>query len=265
VATGSYEVTVARLVGARGGHGTGRQIHSQGTRPVDVRVRPRRDRRAENHRSRRSPASRARDAPAPYLLVAHSLGGVFARRLAQRFPDEVAGMLLVEAFHEDWDAHMPPELRVQRRDRQAMPAELPQELVSQLRGVYEQKLADWPPELRELLIDRHLDPEWLRIDALENSNLAELADELRHGGKVPDMPLIVLTALAPDPGQRLLISERQLRELSDRKRAFYAAVAESVPGGQDRVLEDAAPSSVHVDRPDAVVQAIRDLLDRVDR
>ena len=31
------------------------------------------------------------------------------------------------------------------------------------------------------------------------------------------------------------------------------------------VLEDAGHSTIHTDRPDAVVQAIRDLLDRVDR
>jgi hypothetical protein len=108
-----------------------------------------------------------------------------------------AGLLLLDAFHEDWDAHMPAELRVQGQDNPAPAPELTPELLQQLRGVYEQKLADWPPELRELLIDRHLDLEWLRIDAQENTNLAELADALRQGGKVPDVPLISLTALAP--------------------------------------------------------------------
>jgi len=66
-------------------------------------------------------------------------------------------------------------------------------------------------------------------------------------------------------GQGLFLSEQLLRELSDRKRAFYAAVAESVPRGEHRVLEDAAHSTIHIHRPDAVLQAIRDLLDRVDR
>jgi hypothetical protein len=38
-------------------------------------------------------------------------------------------------------------------------------------------------------------------------------------------------------------------------------VAESVPRGEHRVLKGAAHSSIHIDRPDAVVEAIRDLLD----
>jgi pimeloyl-ACP methyl ester carboxylesterase len=45
--------------------------------------------------------------PAPYLLVGHSLGGLYARRLAQRFPNEVAAILLIDPAHESYPAHMP--------------------------------------------------------------------------------------------------------------------------------------------------------------
>jgi hypothetical protein len=46
---------------------------------------------------------------------------------------------------------------------------------------------------------------------------------------------------------------------------MYSAFAESVPRGECRMLEDAGHTTIHTDRPDAVVQAIRDLLDRVER
>ena len=58
--------------------------------------------------------------------------------------------------------------------------------------------------------------------------------------------------------------ESYLREMNDGKRVLYAALAESVPRGEQRVLENAGHVTIHTDRPDAVVQAIRDLLDRVD-
>ncbi len=32
----------------------------------------------------------------PFVIVGHSLGGAYARRYTQRFPDEVAGLLLME-------------------------------------------------------------------------------------------------------------------------------------------------------------------------
>ncbi len=48
--------------------------------------------------------------PAPYLLVGHSLGGLYARHYAVRFPDEVAALLLLDPAHEDYNAYMPQEL-----------------------------------------------------------------------------------------------------------------------------------------------------------
>ncbi|WP_432508114.1 alpha/beta fold hydrolase [Kineococcus esterisolvens] len=45
----------------------------------------------------------------PYLLVGHSMGGLFVREFTHRYPDEVAGLVLVEARPED-DARRTAEL-----------------------------------------------------------------------------------------------------------------------------------------------------------
>ena len=45
----------------------------------------------------------------PYVLVAHSLSGKTARLFASQHPDEVAGMVLVDARHEFVDDHRPLE------------------------------------------------------------------------------------------------------------------------------------------------------------
>lgn len=39
--------------------------------------------------------------PGPYVLVAHSYGGLLVRDFAQRHPDEVAGMVFVDVTHPD--------------------------------------------------------------------------------------------------------------------------------------------------------------------
>ncbi len=39
--------------------------------------------------------------PRPYVLVAHSLGGLFARLFYDTFPEDVGGMVLLDAAHED--------------------------------------------------------------------------------------------------------------------------------------------------------------------
>jgi pimeloyl-ACP methyl ester carboxylesterase len=46
--------------------------------------------------------------PGPYVLVAHSLGGVFARLYASTYPDEVVGMVLVDAWSEQLPALLGP-------------------------------------------------------------------------------------------------------------------------------------------------------------
>jgi pimeloyl-ACP methyl ester carboxylesterase len=42
----------------------------------------------------------AANIPGPYVLVGHSLGGLFVRLYASTYPDDVAGMVLVDAFSE---------------------------------------------------------------------------------------------------------------------------------------------------------------------
>ena len=39
--------------------------------------------------------------PLPYVLVGHSLGGLFARLFYDTFPEDVGGMILMDATHED--------------------------------------------------------------------------------------------------------------------------------------------------------------------
>jgi len=43
----------------------------------------------------------------PYLLVAHSIAGILARRFTTKFPGEVAGLVFVESSHEEqiWRLH----------------------------------------------------------------------------------------------------------------------------------------------------------------
>jgi pimeloyl-ACP methyl ester carboxylesterase len=50
---------------------------------------------------------RSAQLPTAYLMVGHSLGGLYARNFAQRVPDEVAGLVLLDPAHEDYDAYMP--------------------------------------------------------------------------------------------------------------------------------------------------------------
>jgi len=47
--------------------------------------------------------------PGPYVLVGHSYGGMLMRLYACTYPDEVVGMVLVDAFSEGLEEQMTPE------------------------------------------------------------------------------------------------------------------------------------------------------------
>ena len=48
--------------------------------------------------------------PGPYVLVGQSFGGLYVRTFADLFPEDIAGMVLVDASHPDMWARAPAEL-----------------------------------------------------------------------------------------------------------------------------------------------------------
>src|SRR5271154_5712859 len=136
---------------------------------------------------------RAANVPPPYVLVGHSLGGAYARRFAQLYPADVAGVVMIDPAHEGY-AQMPsqPLLTQLWQAAKLLPALL--DLRRFYRPMFTRMFATWPPELRERLIDFHV-INW-RKTLQESGNLnSQVLPEIRDGGALPDVPLIVLTAM----------------------------------------------------------------------
>ena len=228
---------------------------------------------------------RVADVPAPYLFVGHSLGGLYARQYATRFPDEVVGLVLLDPAHEDYDAYMPKqltELRGRARFFRLMNLALasglrfgpsraflwrlpPIQRYRELyRGLFAQEMADWPDAVREQLTERHVSLDWLGVGLKEASNVDRLYDEIRREGPMPDVPMIVLCSMGTDGFKQAVSvgeSESLLREEIEGKRRLYADFASSVPRGEVRHV-NAGHVTLHMRHPEAVLQAIGDLLRR---
>ncbi|MQY26744.1 alpha/beta fold hydrolase [Nocardia aurantia] len=203
---------------------------------------------------------RTQNIAAPYILVAHSLGGAYAHRYTQLYPDEVAGLVWVDAFHRDWADLMPAEAST---GRQATPD--PEQLRAAVREMYAALLADYPQHIRQPLIDAHSGDDWLRIAAAERGSLVALTEELRPGAGLPDVPVIALTAEGVDPGSPASMPEARIRATNEGLRRMAAAVVSAVSCGEHRIMADVGHHQLCFTRPDIVVQAIRDVVDRTAR
>jgi pimeloyl-ACP methyl ester carboxylesterase len=200
----------------------------------------------------------------PHILVGHSLGGAYVHRYAQRFPTEIAGLLLVEPAHPDWDSYMPDHLKLAANQTSDMAVpDFSDDLVTLARGQFEGGMFDaFPEHLRELLISKHLSRERLLVGIREGLNVLSVMDELRAGGPLPDVPLIVLSGTAIGPEQTVFQTEDNLRAQIAGSQRLFDAIAASVSEGEHRSLPDASHVSLPMARPDAIAEAVNDLLHR---
>lgn len=161
--------------------------------------------------------------PGPYVLVGHSIGGIFVRLYASRYPDDVAGLVLVDSSHEDQVRHMA-------------------EIV--------------PPEVLEMVTQiTNNNAEGIDLDAsLEQVKEARTASPLRA------MPLVVLGAGQIDPAtwpEGWPVEEQERVNAGEQE-----DLASLVPGGRLIVAEDST-HYIHQTRPDLVLDAIRQVVDAV--
>ncbi len=167
--------------------------------------------------------------PGPYVLVGHSVGGLNARVYAGLYPDEVAGVVLVDATHPDRKSKL----------LAALPAESPDE-DENIKAV------------RENIIAEDTDPSFNgeRMDPVAS------AAQARAAGTLGDKPLVVLTrspkAYAQNPIMRHFLEpawqelQRDLARLSSNSTHKVAAKAGHF---------------ISVDEPQLVIDAIRQVID----
>lgn len=175
---------------------------------------------------------RAAGVPGPYILVAHSFGGLFARRFAADNPDAVAGMVLVDAVHEDWWsealAALPPESEGDSE---------------RLRG------------FRRYLSDEVADP----ARNAEGVDIPAAAEQARAAGGLGSRPLIVLTAGIPDALAPGLPPEVEQRLVGLLQRELPQALTALSTDSTQIVVPDSG-HNIPRQRPDMVVLAVQAVL-----
>lgn len=204
---------------------------------------------------------RAQGIAGPYVLVAHSLGGAYATSFAQLYPREVAGLVWVDAFHRDWDDFLPEAASLAAGEAMAPTAEQLEQALPFMRDMVAAMFADYPEPVRDAVVDYHVSDTWIRVGMAERGHMVPIAEELRAGPNLPDVPVVALTPVGVDPSQQALMSEEVMRKVHEGKSKLDAAMVGTVSRGEQRILPDANHTDIIFKRADAVVQAVRDVID----
>jgi pimeloyl-ACP methyl ester carboxylesterase len=202
--------------------------------------------------------------PKPYVLVGASLGGCNVRLYAFRYPEEVAGIVLVDPAHED------QFLRSPSAKPNAAPLRIFQ-LASRL-GIL--RLAGMPVDIAGMNV---LPPDHQRtatavgyrtsgVDAIfaETAAIEQSFAEVRRArlsaGKIPlgQLPVIVLTRQETTPP-----AGEEADQYSTWVALHRELAAESTQGRQ--VFVEKTGHFIAVNRPAEVVEAIREVVERASK
>jgi pimeloyl-ACP methyl ester carboxylesterase len=182
---------------------------------------------------------------APYVLVGHSLGGLIVQHFARQNPQRVAGMVLVDATHEDqfrrFRESVMPSGNARRTflvagDAMYVPDGLPEDIRLLASG--------FSSRAQSIVVVRS------ELSFLHKGTRPEAAGEL------PDVPLVVIShrlispALSPREGEweeMWMEMQLDLAALTQRSRHVIASTGDHY---------------VHIREPAVVIDAVRNIVDQ---
>jgi pimeloyl-ACP methyl ester carboxylesterase len=162
--------------------------------------------------------------PAPFIVVGHSLGGVYARVFAAAYRSEIAGVVLVDPFTPD----ISPAERAGVRLEPALAAEWAAGLRSTFDLIERLEELDWPVTAGQLAAAR-----------------------------LGDIPLELIFV-----DQRLRYDERVDPATKERLISAWRELVLDWSMDSRLTIADGSGHMVQLDRPDVVVASIRRLVDR---
>lgn len=192
---------------------------------------------------------KSRVAP-PYILVGHSFGGLNVRLYASTFPNEVSGIVLVDASH-------PASLPYRRNEDGSMPR-TPMTTGNQLMRVApaeaDELNANIPPDAQAALRNNLLHTKSIVTGRSEFRSLGQSVSEVAEAAPISQIPLIVLSR-----GRRAW-PEGPVGDAQEVTwRAQQIELSKLSHHGKQRIALNSG-HHIHLDEPDVVADAVRELI-----
>lgn len=203
----------------------------------------------------------------PYVLVGMSLSGLFSRLFAYCYPEEVAGMILVDVAHERMYEETPVKwVELNQRLEGVLTHVVP--LIARIgllrllvtfdslpmaAGLFQK----FPPSMRPLVKALYSQTQFGKTFAQESAAVSVSMSQVEQARKIkpfPDIPLIVLSSGKPD----FDITQDVLQKLQE----LHADLASESPQGIHIIARESG-HAIQLDKPELVVDAIRQVVEKV--
>jgi pimeloyl-ACP methyl ester carboxylesterase len=193
----------------------------------------------------------------PYVMVGHSLGGPLIMVFADQYPEDVVGVVLVDAAHPALWERSPPEIRelniVQGLDRALYAGKAAIGIMRLSQPDADDEISY--EKLAELKNLPQTTPGWFaEMDAVDQI-FAEAGKTKVFG----DLPLIVLTAGRQPRVLPPTITPEIWSQFEKTISELQVELAALSTRGEQRIIADAG-HYIHYGRPDVVIRAIGDMI-----
>lgn len=167
--------------------------------------------------------------PKPYILIGHSYGGSVVRLFASMYPDDIGGIVLEDAQHEDI-------LEEQRKILKGKDLEQLEEMVSRFA----------PPDNPKTEGDYR----YITTEQVKNSK------------PLPQVPFVVLTAGDRLKGIPPVFSEEANKKIVELGIEMQKKLVAMIPGGKHIIVESVG-HNMHLERPEALITPVTEMIKEV--
>ena len=177
------------------------------------------------------------------ILVGHSYGGLIMRQLASTMPDNIVGLILVDASHEDQFSRLAGESDVSMLPTSEHFVVAAPELPSGLRNDIRRKILAFS-RMRKTYAALHA----------EIASFRDSCNYIKQNRKTFDFPVIVLSR-GLDPYAEDTAAGNKNRIWHELQSDFLTLSADA-----EQVIAENSGHHIHIDEPDLIVEAIDKLV-----
>ncbi|MFE8701353.1 alpha/beta fold hydrolase [Cytobacillus sp. FJAT-54145] len=197
----------------------------------------------------------------PYIVVGHSLGGMYARLFAQTYKEEVAGVVLVDSRHEDYSKETNPIIEAAGHDPALMG--MPSKTLINLLKVTGVVRLLGESDTREEQITMNIEGRSKFFHAREDElrNIDQVEDSIRNHS-LGDIPLTIMTHGIPIDSTPFGISKENSDKMEEIWQEQQKQMLNLSTNSELIVAENSGHFIIH-DEPELVINEIKEMVGKI--